>query len=213
MPLQNPLLEPLLVVPQRQVPVLRVAQFQRVARIVLVRRVDEFLGRQRGPTLLTLVTIGSLSPAARASAHDVAVGEKLPRHCVAVLLLHLLHQFAVIIELAEEVRGKLVMDGTCGTAVDVERDAEVLERLFDDAMIAVHDILHGDALLLGTDGHGHAMLVTASDEEHLASLQPEVTHIDICGHIDASQMSDVDGSVGVGKCRCHGSSFELLFHI
>lgn len=88
--------------------------------IVAVGGVDKLLGRKRCTALLTLVAVGSLGTAARASADDVAVGEELACHLVAELLLSLLLKHTLVVESAEEVGGKLMVNLRCGAAVDVE---------------------------------------------------------------------------------------------
>jgi hypothetical protein len=42
------------------------------------------------------------------------------------------------------------------------------------------------------------MLVTSTNEQHLALFQTEVTDIDIGRHIDASQVTDVYTAVSIG---------------
>ena len=54
-----------------------------------------------------------------------------------------------------------------GPAIHIEGDAESFERILDDLMITVHNILRGDTLILGFDGDGHAMLVAPSYHHHL----------------------------------------------
>ena len=114
------------------------------------------------------------------------------------------------IKLLEEVGGKLVMNFAGGAAEDVEADAEVGKRLLDDAVIAVHHVLHGASLLLRTDGHGYAVLIAATHKEHLTSLQTQVSRINICWHIHACQVPDVDRAVGVRQCCRYGCSFVVL---
>ena len=95
--LQYPFLQPVLILAQRQIPVLRGALHQSVSGIVLVCRVDELVRRERGTTLLTLVAVGVEVMTARTLAHDVSVRKELARHLVAILLLGYLLQLALII--------------------------------------------------------------------------------------------------------------------
>ena len=208
---QNPLLQPLLVLVEGQVPVLRGLADQRIARLGIVG-IDELLGRKGGTTLLALVAVSLGSMATRALALDVAVGEEVAGLLVVELLRHLLHELTLVVELAEEVARQLVMRGARGAAVDVERDAEALERVLDERVVAVHHLLHGDAFLAGTYGDGHAVFVASADEEALTSLQTEVARIDVGRHIDAGQMSDMYWSVGIRQSGRNGRSLELFFH-
>ena len=209
--LQNPLLQPLLVLVQGQIPVLGFLLHQGVARLGIVG-VDEFLGRERCTALLALVAVGIGGMATGALALDVAVGEEASCSLVKELLRHLLHELALLIEFLEEVAGKLMVYGSAGARVDIEGDAELLEGVLDDAVVSVHHLLHADALLAGTDCYGHTMLVAATYEQHVAPLQSQVAHIYVCRHIHASQVSDVHGTVGIGQSRSDGSSLEILFH-
>ena len=83
--LQNPLLQPGLVLIQRQIPVLGFALDQRVARLGVVG-IDELLGRERGAALLALVAVGLGGVAAGALALDVAVGQEVAGLLVVELL-------------------------------------------------------------------------------------------------------------------------------
>ena len=81
--------------------------------------------------------------------------------------------------------------------VHIERNAEFLEGVLDDFMITVYHVLRRDALLLGPDGDGHAMLVRTADEKHVLLLQTEVTHVNVRRDIHPCQMTDMHRTVGV----------------
>lgn len=136
-----------------------------------------------------------------------------PGHLVAILLLGDLLQLAVVIELAEEVGGKLIVDGAGRATIDVKRDTELLKRVLDQVMIAIDDLLDGDTLLAGTNRDGHAVLITSTDEDHILFLQSEIADIGVCRHIDACQMADMHAAIGVRQGRSHRSALEILFHI
>lgn len=98
---------------------------------------------------------------------------------VVVLLALLLHELAILIELAEEIGGKLMVDLRCGAAIHIKRDAELTERVLDDLVVTVAHVLRRDALFLGTYGDGHAVLIGSTDENNVLLLQAEVSHIDV----------------------------------
>ena len=98
-----------------------------------------------------------------------------------------------------------------GAAVDVEGDAEILERFLYHRVIAVHDLLRGDALFLCAYCDGYAVLVRSSDEDDVFFLQPQVSHIDICRDIDTGEVSDMYAAVGIGEGGSDGGSF-VFFH-
>ena len=209
--LKNPLLEPVLIVVKRQVPVLGSLLHQSVSRVVLVCRVDKFLWRQSCATLLALVAVRALRSTARTGANDVAVGKKFARNLVAELLFCLLHKLVLVVESAEEVARKLVMNIRSGAAVDVERDAELLKRLLDKVVIAVYHLLHGDALLACTDSNGHTMLVASAYKHHLFLLQAQIAHVDVGRHIHTSQVANVHTTIGIRQSSRDGGAFKFVF--
>ena len=97
-------------------------------------------------------------------------------------------------------------------AVDVKRYSEILEGLLYQVVIAVHHLLHGNTLLAGTDGNGHAMLVAAAYEYHVTSLQTQVAYIYVRRNIHTRQMPYMHRAVGIRQSRCNGGSLESLAH-
>ena len=151
--------------------------------------------------------------AIRTLARDITVGEELLGLLVVELFRGLFSQFALIVEFAEPICSKLMMRLTGCATIDIEGDAELLKRVLDHLMITVYDILRGDALLAGTDGDGHTMLVRTTDKQHFALLQTEIAHIDISGHIHTGQMTDVHTAIGVWQRRRHRRALvSLIFH-
>ena len=71
-----------------------------------------------------------------------------------------------------------------GTPVNVEIDTEARERVLDNLVILVHNILRRAALLTGLDRNRHTVLVAAADIEHILSPHPEISDVDIRRHID-----------------------------
>ena len=211
--LENPLLQPLLILVQGQIPVLRLLQHGRRTRDGRFR-IDELGRREVTTAFLALVAIGTLVMTVRALARHIAVGQELLRLLVVELCSRFLRQLPLIIEFAEPFGGKLMMRLRCCPAVYIERDAEFLEALLDHLMVAVHHILRGDTLLTGTNRDGHTMLIRTTDKQHLALLQSQVAHIDICRHIYTGQVTDMNTTIGVGQCRRHRRSLEslVLFH-
>ena len=56
----------------------------------------------------------------RALACDIAVCQKLFSLLIVILLGSLLYQFTLIVEFAEEVSSKLMMDVGCRATIDIE---------------------------------------------------------------------------------------------
>ena len=210
---QYPLLEPLLILVQGQIPVLGLAQHGlRTADGGL--GIDKLGGREVASALLALVAVGTLVVAVRALAGDVAVGQELVGLLVVVLFGGFLGELSLVVELAEEVGCKLVVGVAGGAAVDVEAYSELLEALLYHRVVAVYHVLGRDALFLGAYGDGHSVLVATADEHHLLLLQAQIAHVDVCRHVDSGQVSDVDSTVGVWQCSRDGGTLIVgLFHL
>ena len=210
--LQNPLAQPFLILIQREIPVgsLFLHGF-RSAELGL--RIDEFFRAESAAAFLALVPIGSLGSALRAGSDYVPVSEESLRLRVVVLLRLPGDELALVIELAEEVRGILLMHLRAGTSVNVEIDTEARERVLDNLVILVHNILRRAALLTGLDRNRHTVFVAAAYIEHILSPHPEISDVDIRRHIDTGEMADVDRAVGIRQRTGHKCSFEFLIHI
>lgn len=103
------------------------------------------------------------------------------------------------------------MDVGCGARVNVERDAKLGERLFDDAVVAVDDILRCNTFSLSLNGDGHTVLVATANHEDFAALEAKITGIDVGGDVYSGEVADVDGAVGVWESSGDEGAFEI-FH-
>ena len=165
--------------------------------------IDEFFGRERCAALLTLVTVCAKTVAAWALATNIAIGEELMCLFVVELFGSLFDELALVIKFAEEIGCKLVMDFRSGTRINIKRDAKVGERLLDQAVIAIDDLLYGDAFLAGTDGDGYTMFVGAANEENFFALETKVADVDVGRNIYSCKVTDMNRSVGVRQGRGH----------
>ena len=89
--------------------------------------IDEFFGRERCTALLTLITVCAKTVAAWALAANVAIGEELVSLFVVELFGSLFDELALVIEFAEEIGCKLMMDFRRGTRINIKRDAKIGE--------------------------------------------------------------------------------------
>ena len=108
-----------------------------------------------------------------------------------------------------------MVSGVRGAGIDVERNPQFLERLLDDVVVTVHDILRGYAFFAGLKGNGHAVLVGAAEEKHLFSVVAEVAGIDVGRDVNTGQVTDMDGAVGVrqrGGDGVTGRIFHVCFY-
>ena len=212
MVLEYPLFEPLLIVVERQIPVCGGLLHQRIA-CELVLGIDEFVGRECASALFALVAISALCMAARTFAFNIAVGKEFVSLFVVILLALELGKLVVVVEFAEKVACQLAMSGRCGARIDVERDAEALERILDKIVIAVYYILWGAAFLLGSYGYGYTVLIAATYQQHFFAAESQVAYIDVGGYIYTCQVTYVHRSVGIGQCCGDEGSFEFLVHL
>ena len=106
---QNPFFEPRLILVERQIPVSGFALHQRIA-IDGVHWVNQFVGRKCRTAFLALVAIGVGSVAHRTFTLNITVGEELLRSLIVELFAFLLNKLAVVVQILEEITGKLVVD-------------------------------------------------------------------------------------------------------
>ena len=99
-----------------------------------------------------------------------------------------------------------------GAGVYVKADAELGKRVLDELVIAVADVLGRAALLAGAERDGHAVLVAAAYEQHIALLEAQVADVDVGRHVDAGQMADMHSAVCVGQGGGDQCAFEFLVH-
>ena len=208
---ENPLAELVLPAVERQIPVGGLAH--RHGGVGQGRtRVDEVGGVERRATGLALVAVGVLVAAARTGAGHIAVGEKFAGRLVVGLERGLDGELPLVEQTGEELRGSGAVDvGGCAR-IDVERYSEIGQRLLDDGVITVDDVLRCHPFAAGAQGDGHAMFVAAADHQHVASLKPEIAGIDVGRDVDAGKMAYMDRPVGVREGRCYESALEVLFH-
>ena len=106
-----------------------------------------------------------------------------------------------------------MMSGRRSTRVYVEVDAKASERVLDNLMIAVNDILWSASLLLSLDGDRHAMLIRSADIKHILTLHSQISHIYVRRHIYTCKVADMHWTIGVRKRTGHKSSVVVFAHI
>ena len=96
--------------------------------------------------------------------------------------------------------------------IDIEGDTEILERLLDNAMIAVNHILRSDAFFLRSQRDRHSVFIRSTNHQNLFSLQTKIACINIGRHIHSGQMTDVHRPVRIRQRRSNQCSLKLFFH-
>ena len=212
MPIEYPLAEETFVLIQREIPVFRLP-FDRNRPRHGAMRVDQLVGREGRPAFLALVAVGTLVPAFGTSTDDITVGKERLRLLVVILHGGLFDEFPLVVKFAEKFRRGRGMGRRRCPRIDIERHSQPLERLFDQVMVTIHDLLRGHPLLAGLYGDGHAVLVRSADRNHVAALQPQVTRVNIRRYINSRQMADMHRAVCIGESRCNEVTLELFCHI
>ena len=185
-----------------------------MTRVVLIGRVDQLFWREGSTTFLALVAVCTFCTAARAGTHDVTVGKELAGNLIAELLFYFLFQNALIVKSTEEIRSKLIVNLRSCAAVNIKGDAEILEALLDEVVIAIHNFLYGNAFFLGTDGDRYTMLVATADENNVLLFKAKIAYVDIGWHINTCQVADMHTTISIRQCCRNSGTFEiLLFHI
>ena len=124
--------------------------------------IDKLIGRKSSTTLLALVAVGTRSMTTRTLATDITVGEELLGLRVVELFGCLLYEFALIIQLAEEIRSQLMVRLARGAGIDIKRNTKTLERVLDNLVVAIYHLLSSNALLACADGNRYAMLIATT---------------------------------------------------
>ena len=86
-------------------------------------------------------------------------------------------------------------------APHIEADVKSVKHALDVVAPASHILGVRNLVLFGPDGDGYAVFIGTTDIEHLLSALAQGAHIHISGEIRASDMPEVNRTVGVGQCR------------
>ena len=148
--------------------------------------------------------------AVRTFAHHIAVCQELLSFFVVELFAFFLYQFAVIVELTEEVGGKLMMGFARGTAIDIERNTKLFERVFYQFVITVAHSLRSYTLFLGTQGDRNTVLVAAADEDDIFFFQSQIACVNICRDVHSCKVSYMNATVCIRQGSRNGGSLKFL---
>jgi hypothetical protein len=159
--------------------------------------IDQFIRTQSASTLLALVTISSLCTAFGAGTHYISVRKETLGLLIIILFTLPLHKLALIIEFLKKFRCSFVVNLGTGTGINIKLNPKIGKRVFDDAVIFVHNILGGTTLLSRLNGDGNTMLIGTAYKESLSAAHSEVPYIYICRNINTCKMTDMNGSVGI----------------
>ncbi len=74
-------------------------------------------------------------------------------------------------------------------------------------MIFIDHFLGRNSFLFRLQCNGYPMFIAAADKRYILALQPLITRINICRNVNARQMPDVDGAIGIRKGGSNSISF------
>jgi hypothetical protein len=93
-------------------------------------------------------------------------------------------------------------------AVNIERDAKILKRFFNDSVVFVNHLLRSNSFLAGFYGDGYPVFVGTTDKYHILTFGAEVADVNVGRHINTGKMTDVYGAIGIWKSRSYSIAFE-----
>src|SRR5690606_5940404 len=102
--------------------------------------IDEFIGTERGATVLALITKGAVASTPGTGSFDISICEEGLRFFVIKLFGFLRFKFATIMQVGEEFTCRFVMKRVAGAMINVEADAEVVEVLLHRLVVFVDDL-------------------------------------------------------------------------
>ena len=210
--LENPLAEPRLILVERQVPVLGL-HLLRLASAQCRFRVDKFLRAERTSALLALVAISIRIAALRASTCYITVCEESLSLRIEELLSLLRNELSIVIKLAEKLRSILFVHLGSRPGINIEIDTKSGERILDNLMILVHNILRRTTLTFRSDSNRHTMLITSANIKDILTTHSEIPDIDISRHINTGKMTYVHRAVRIRQRTGNKCSFEFFVHI
>jgi hypothetical protein len=140
-------------------------------------------------------------------AGDVAICQKGGGLFIIILLRSFLDENPLVIQSLKKLRGRFMVNLIGGSGVDIKGDPKIFKGLFVDGVITIHHILWRGSLFPGFQGDGHSMFIRSANGYHIPVPLAQVSHVDIRGHIDAGQVAQVKGPIGIRQGRGNQVSF------
>ena len=102
---------------------------------------------------------------------DITVRQKMTCFWIIELFRCLLDELTLVIEFAEIIRRKLMVNLTRRTRIDIKRDTKTLKTGLNQFVVTVHHLLRGDSLFASTDSDRHSVFITAAYKKHITAFQ------------------------------------------
>ena len=93
--------------------------------------------------------------------------------------------------------------------IDIKRNSQFLERILDNLVITIDNILRGHTLFLRLNRDRHPVFIRSPDKCHILTLFSQISHVNIGRHVNTRQMTDMHGSIRVRQSRGNQISLEL----
>ena len=135
----------------------------------------------------------------RTSSCNKTIGQELFRFGVVKLLGCFFNEFPIGMHLSEKFRCCFVVNGGRGAGVVVKGNTQLLEGFLNHLVVFIDDGFWTYSLFFGADRYRYPVFIAPTNKGNIFVLCTQVAHIYISWDIDSSKMSNVYGSVGVGK--------------
>ena len=163
-------------------------------------RVDELVGVELVAAVVALVATGAVVTANRAGALDVAVGQGAAGRRRYRATRRAFDQVAIAVQRREHLLDHRIVVPRRGPGEEVIAQAELLEVFSDHPVVPVGEILRGDAFMIGLHEDRRAVLVGTAHHEDVITGEPVIAREDIRGDTEASDVTNVSGTVRVRPC-------------
>ena len=206
-----PLTEPLFVFVQWQIPVFCFAQHRfrtRNSRFWL----NQVERTQARTASFALVAVCVRVFTVRASTCNIAVSQELTSLFIIILFRSFLYKLTFFIQILEVLSRSFIVNFRSRTRVNIKRNTQLLKRFFDNAMIAVNNILRRNTLFFSFNCDRHPVLIRATNKQHLFTLQSQISNINICWNIHTCQVTNMHRTICIRQSRSNQRTFKI-FHI
>ena len=95
------------------------------------------------------------------------------------------------------------------SGIYIKRNTQFFERILDNLVITIDNILRGHTLFLSLDRDRYPVFIRSPDKSHILTLFPQISHVNIGRHVYPRQVSDMHGSIRIGQSRGNQISLEL----
>ena len=145
------------------------------------------------------------------STHHKPIGQKLFGFLIVQLLCGLFNKIALIIKCFKKITCSLMMNRIGSPSIMIKRNPKIIKRRLNHIVIMIDDFFRCLPLFFGSNRNCNTMLIASTNKKNIFSFHSQIASINICWHINTSQMPNMNWTIGIGKCCCNGVA--LLWHV